>query len=342
MTTTQPPLATGRTGAPQRSVEHSITINAPAEEVYRLIAEVENWPRLFPPTIYVDRVDGDTDELGRQHERIRIWASANGEPKSWTSRRMLVPHERRIEFRQEVSAPPVGAMGGTWIVEQAADDTASCQVRLLHDYSAVDDDPEKLAWIDAAVDRNSESELAALKANVEIGVSSAEAAELVLSFADTMQIAGRAGDVYDFLNEAQLWQERLPHVARVALAQPAPDLQILEMDTRTKDGSMHTTKSIRVCLPDSRIAYKQITLPALMAVHTGYWEIVDNGDGTVSATSQHTVVLKPEAISAVLGEQADVARAREFVHTALSGNSTATLGHAKRYAEAASATPRQA
>lgn len=341
MTTTQPPLATGPTLAPQRIVEHSITINAPAEEVYRLIAEVENWPRIFPPTVYVTRVQDSIDELGRQHEQIRIWASANGEPKSWTSRRTLSPRDRRIEFRQEVSAPPVGAMGGSWIVEQPAGDATSCRVRLLHDYRAVDDDPEKLAWIDAAVDRNSESELAALKANVEIGATSSESAELMFSFADTVDIAGRAEDVYDFLNDAQLWQERLPHVARVALDQPAPDLQVLEMDTRTKDGSMHTTKSIRVCLAGSLIAYKQITLPALMNVHTGYWEIVDHGDGTVSATSQHTVVLKPEAISAVLGEQADIAQARAFVQAALSGNSTATLGYAKKYAEAASAAPRQ-
>ena len=55
--------------------------------------------------------------------------------------------------------------------------------------------------------------------------------------------------------------ERLPHVARVVLTEDTPGLQFLEMDTRTKDGSTHTTKSVRVCFPDTRIAYKQITLP---------------------------------------------------------------------------------
>ena len=56
-------------------------------------------------------------------------------------------------------------MGGTWIIEPAGE--GASRVRLLHDYRAVDDDPEGLAWIDQAVDRNSRSELAALKANVE-------------------------------------------------------------------------------------------------------------------------------------------------------------------------------
>jgi uncharacterized protein YndB with AHSA1/START domain len=46
-----------------REVEHEITISAPAAAVYRLIAEVENWPRIFPPTIYVDHLErsGDLD-----------------------------------------------------------------------------------------------------------------------------------------------------------------------------------------------------------------------------------------------------------------------------------------
>uniref|UniRef100_UPI00278C7DA6 aromatase/cyclase n=1 Tax=Streptomyces sp. KL118A TaxID=3045153 RepID=UPI00278C7DA6 len=117
-----------------REVEHEITVAAPAGTVYRLIAEVENWPRIFPPTIHVDQV-----ERGEREERIRIWATANGEPKNWTSRRTLDPEALRIGFRQEVTTAPVAAMGGTWIVEPL--DTDRSRVRLLHDYRAIDDDP---------------------------------------------------------------------------------------------------------------------------------------------------------------------------------------------------------
>nr|WSY51599.1 aromatase/cyclase [Streptomyces sp. NBC_00886] len=306
-----------------REVEHEITVSASAADVYRLIAEVENWPRLFPPSIYVDHVERTGTE-----EVIRIWATANGEAKNWTSRRVLDPDRMRIEFRQEVTTPPVADMGGTWIVEPLS--ASESRLRLLHDYRAIDDDPEKLRWIDAAVDRNSRSELAGLKDNLEFVASSEE---LTFSFEDTVEIAGSAKDVYDFINEAGLWSERLPHVATVRLTEDVPGLQTLEMDTRAKDGSVHTTKSYRVCLPHEKIAYKQTTLPALMSLHTGYWTFRETERG-VAASSQHTVVIRPENITAILGPDAGVVDAKAYVQAALSTNSRATLGHAKDYAEA--------
>jgi aromatase len=307
----------------QREVAHDIQVDADADEVYRLIAEVRNWPRIFPPTVHVDHLDRADDS-----ERIRIWATANGEPKTWNSRRTLDAAARRITFRQEVSAAPVAEMSGTWIIEPSPD--SSCRVRLLHAYRAVDDDPDSLAWIDRAVDRNSRSELAALKHNVELGTIP----ELTLSFTDSVRIAGAAKDAYDFVNEAQLWQERLPHVASVDLREPSPGLQTLRMETRTPNGATHVTESVRVCFPHHRIAYKQTTLPALMSVHTGYWEFAEAADGTTTATSQHTVVLNTANIGQVLGMDAGAAEARTFVREALGANSRATLGHAKDYAEA--------
>ncbi|MFF3911446.1 aromatase/cyclase [Streptomyces sp. NPDC001848] len=310
-----------------REVEHGITVEAPAMAVFRLIAGLENWPRIFPPTIHVEQLECDGDR-----ERIAIWATANGEVKNWASRRTLDPEALRIDFRQEVSAPPVAAMGGAWIVEPTGADAS--RVRLLHDYRAVDDDPTGLEWIDRAVDRNSRSELAALKANVE-RVRAEE--ELAFSFEDTVVVDGSAKDLYDFVNEAHLWPERLPHVASVELREDNPGVQSLRMETRAKDGSTHTTHSYRVCFPHHKIAYKQVTLPALMTLHTGCWTFVEREDGRVAATSQHSVVLNPANIARVLGETAGTAEARGYVHGALSANSLATLGHAKEYAEGRSA-----
>jgi aromatase len=305
-----------------REVEHQVTVHAPARAAFALIADVENWPRLFPPSVHVQRLDVTGPE-----ERIRIWATANGEIKSWNSRRVLEPDAMRISFRQEVSSPPVASMGGTWIVEPITADES--RVRLLHDFRAVDDDPEALAWIEQAVDRNSKSELSALKASVELVAGSAD---LVMTFEDTVAIKGSAADVYDFLNEAQLWSQRLPHVARCSLVEESPGVQLLEMDTQTKDGSTHTTRSVRICFPHQLIAYKQIGLPALMTAHLGQWRLEESSN-EVRVTSEHTVVINEENISAVLGDGADVARASSFVRDALSTNSLATLGHAKAYAE---------
>lgn len=306
-----------------REVEHTITVAAPPTEVYRLLAEVENWPRLFPPSVYVTRLEHEGNE-----ERIQIWATANGEPKTWISRRVLDPENLRITFWQEVSAPPVAQMSGTWIIEARGEGT---ELRLLHSYRAIDDDPDGLAWIEKAVDDNSRAELPGLKAAVE---SAVRTADLTLSFVDSVEIAGAAGDVYDFVNEANLWTERLPHVASVQLTENTPGVQVLRMDTLTKDGSSHTTESVRVCFPQHRIAYKQTTLPALMALHTGYWEFRENPDGTTTASSQHTVIIEASRITEILGPGAGVPEARTFLREALGGNSRATLNHAKNYAEA--------
>ncbi|MGH3982302.1 MAG: aromatase/cyclase [Pseudonocardiaceae bacterium] len=304
-----------------RQTEHQIVVSAPPPEVFRLLVDVGNWPTIFPPTIHVEHLEhGDTEE------RIRIWATANGKAHGWTSRRELDRDGLRIRFHQEASAHPVAAMGGEWIVEALAGGRS--RVRLRHRFRAVDGTPETIAWIHRAVDRNSETELAALRAAAERG----EGDQRLITVNDTVQVDGAAADVYRFLYQAKEWAQRLPHVDRVSVDEKIPHLQVLEMDTRAADGSTHTTVSVRVCFPEHRIVYKQLRLPALMSVHTGQWTIRNDGDVTV-ATSRHTVAIAPEAVAGVLGELATVEDAREFVRCALSRNSLMTLNAAKTYAE---------
>jgi aromatase len=307
--------------SPVKEVEHRVTVRVGADDLYRYVADVSNWPRMFPPTVHVEYL-----ERGGDTERLRIWATANGEAKTWTSRRVLDPVNLRVEFRQERSQDPVASMGGTWIIEALTD--SESLLRLLHDYRAIDDDPAKLAWLDSAVDRNSRSELAALKAGAELAGG---ASELAMSFEDSVRIDGTAADAYDFINEANLWQERLPHVERVSLTEDTPGLQVLEMDTRTPAG-VHTTKSVRVCLPHSTIVYKQTEVPPLMTVHTGAWTFTDTPEGA-TISSRHTVVINQDNITAILGETAGVGEARTFIRDALGRNSMTTMRHAKEYAE---------
>lgn len=314
---------TGKNMTTTRVVEHGIAVAAPPDDVYAKLANVEFWPQLFPPSVYVTRLEHD-----RSEERIQIWATANGEPKTWTSRRRLDPDRRSIEFRQERSAAPVAEMSGTWLAEPEPDGTT--RLRLLHEYRAVDDDPDGLKWIDEAVERNSTSELASLKATLE---RSASASELTLTFHDEITVVGSATDVYDFLNEASRWGERLPHVREVHCIEPSPDVQVLRMSTVAKDGSSHVTESVRVCFPHRLIAYKQTTLPALMSLHTGKWTLDDNDDGTVTVRSWHTVTVAEDRISDVLGPDAGLTEARTFLRDALGANSRTTLGYAKKYAE---------
>nr|P41178.1 RecName: Full=Granaticin polyketide synthase bifunctional cyclase/dehydratase; AltName: Full=ORF4 [Streptomyces virginiae]CAA77600.1 bifunctional cyclase/dehydratase [Streptomyces virginiae] len=295
-----------------RQVEHEYTIGAPAATVYRLLADVSHWPQIFPPTIHVER-----QATGAHQERIHIWATANGQAKNWTSRRTLDPEALRIDSASEVTTAPVAAMGGTWIVEPLGAD--SSRIRLLHD-SGPSPRPQDLQWIDRAVDTTRHLELAAL-ATTSNHAHAAEEREL-LSFTDTCTIDGAAKDVFDFVNEADRWPERLPHVATVRFEEPAPGLQILEMDTRAKDGSVHTTKSYRVALDTRKIAYKQVTLPALMTLHTGVWTFTrrpghHRGELAAHRLHQHANIAK---IPRRAGQVAD---ARDYVHSALSTNSRA-------------------
>jgi hypothetical protein len=179
------------------------------------------------------------------------------------------------------------------------------------------------------VDTNSTRELAALRAAAE---RHGKRDDLLVTFMDSVRVQGSAADVYAFIAEADRWEERLPHVARVDFAEYPGHLQVLEMDTRTADGAVHTTRSVRVCFPGDRIVYKQLLTPALLSAHLGEWTF-DELDGATTVTSAHTVVLALEAIPAVLGPDATIASARDFVRTTLGRNSTATMELARKHAE---------
>lgn len=302
--------------------EHRITVTAPAEVVYGVIADVTRWPAIFPPTVHAEQLHRDGDG-----ERIRLWALANGEVKSWISRRQLDAAGLSVSFRQEVSQPPVAAMGGQWLLRPVS--PRETEVLLKHHFQVVDDDPAGVKWVCSAVDRNSVAELSRLKQAVE---SFRQHESLTFAFEDSVRIGGPVSTVYEFLYRASRWPDRLPHVGRLELREDTPNVQVMEMDTRAADGTVHTTKSVRVCFPEHRIVYKQTSVPALMTAHTGEWLLKQDG-GAVVATSHHTVSINRDAVSDVFGAGGTVCQAREFVHQALSTNSMTTLRHAKTFAE---------
>jgi ribosome-associated toxin RatA of RatAB toxin-antitoxin module len=303
-------------------------VSAPAKVLYDIIADAPNWPVVLGPTVHVERLD--CAEPGA--ELLQLWATANGSVRTWTSRRELNPSTLNITFRQQRSPAPLASMGGAWTLEPIS--PTETNVVLDHDFTVIDDDPAALEWFSTAVDGNSTAELAAMK---DLAEHWDERQALTMSFTDSVQISAPAQAVYDFLSEADRWPARIPHVSKLDLTEEIPGLQVMTMDTSTPDGSVHTTRSVRVCFPGHRIVYKQIATPALMSVHTGEWTLQENQDG-VLAISRHTVTIKPEAIPAVLGEDATVDDAKLFVRNALSRNSMATLTYAKEFAEPATAT----
>ncbi|WP_278261638.1 aromatase/cyclase [Nocardia sp. AG03] len=303
--------------------EHVIEIAAPAATVYAALHAVTNWPNLFPPTVHAEVLEHDADG-----EHIRLWATANDTLKSWTSRRTFDTGRRHITFAQVVSASPVAAMRGKWAVQVI--DAERSRVVLSHSYSP-DETPGAREWIEAAVETNSTRELASLKSSVEAQVQRPTA---TVTFADSLWIAAPPAKIREFIDRADQWARRLPHVDAVTLTEPAPGHQFLELTTRTADGDAHTTASWRVVLESGDIVYKQTQLPGLLSLHRGRWSFAPDGTGTL-ATSQHTVTIIEEAIEPILGAGKTIEDATEFIRTALGRNSLATLEHAKKWAESA-------
>ncbi|MGK5638870.1 aromatase/cyclase [Streptomyces sp. URMC 126] len=313
-------------GEDRRGAEHTMTVRAPADRVYGLVAAAEDWPRVFPPLVHVDCLE----RTGRR-DVIRVWAVGDGEPGGCVSRRVLAPERRCIGFRQEVPAPPVAFLGGRWEFEPVS--ARECRVRLRHEYRAVDDDPRQLARIGRTVVRRARAELEALRRSAELeGLGD----ELLLSFEDSVRIAGSADDVYAFVREARSWSERLPSAGGagavlVAGARGRTPCGWGRADADGRDAERNET--VRVCFPPRRIVYKRTRLPELLSLQMGSWVFTPCG-GTVTATARHTVAVDPAAVDAVLGAGAGVARAKDLVRSALGADSRLTLRYAKEYAEA--------
>ncbi|GGL46414.1 aromatase/cyclase [Nocardia jinanensis] len=308
-------------GPPGRTTRHTVVVPASADRVFTWLSDAAVWPTIFPPTVHIEQLSSNGDD-----ERLAIWATANGEVKSWTSRRRLDRGQRTIVFLQEKSAHPVASMGGMWAVEELSGNRSL--VRLDHQYRAVDDDPAATQWIADAVETNSTSELEALAGHAAHGPRE------TMTILDDVEIdSADAQNVFDFLNDAQHWADRLPHVSAVDFRTVGDTgAQILRMDTAARDESTHTTESVRVSFPGERIVYKQTTPPALMRSHIGCWSFTRT-EAACRIWSRHNVVIATDNIGAVLGARATVDDARNLIRDSLSANSRSTLTHAKEYAE---------
>ncbi|MBW5483878.1 cyclase [Streptomyces bambusae] len=271
---------------------HQVEAEAPADIVYGLLADAERWPLIFPPTVHVHRTDGHagpgSSGGGRGTERLAIWATANGTLKHWTSRRTLDPVARRIDFRQEVPAPPLRSMGGSWTVRELG--PARCRITLLHDFSVAGDRPEDVAWVLRATDTNSTAELGRL---ARLAARPRRLDGMLFAFADSLRIEAEGigargvaggGPALDGSDHARLWPGR---------------------------------EAVAVRPPDSgRLVFKVPEPDVPLAVHTGSWTAAADGPDALTVTVRQQVVLRPEA---------DVPRIRQHVREDLGRGARAAL-----------------
>jgi ribosome-associated toxin RatA of RatAB toxin-antitoxin module len=141
--------------------EHTMTVDAPADVVYEVLADVLGYADLFPPTESVTML-----EETETHQIARLVVDVSGQTQSWVSRRDLDRPNRTIAYRQLETAAIVKYMGGEWRALPL--DDKRTQLVITHDFAArateqVPSQEEATRLLRAAVENNSHADLSAVR-----------------------------------------------------------------------------------------------------------------------------------------------------------------------------------
>ncbi|MFI6336937.1 aromatase/cyclase [Streptomyces sp. NPDC050535] len=303
----------------QQQVKHGATIDAGCDAALDLVAAVEGWPQFDRTAVHAERL-----RATERGELIQHWSlSGDSAVRTWRVLRRVDRAARRITFEQEEAEPPATGIRGEWVFTEVAPNRTEVELRHYVDAPADAD----LGPLLKGITQDGQGQLDLLR---EAAERQAERDELVLSFADPLFVAGSVEDAYDYLYRADLWPERIPHVAALVLSEEVPNIQFFDMDTMSS-GASARTRSVRICLPPHLIVYKQITPPPLLDAHTGHWRFTETPEGVI-AEARHTVTIKRSALS-LLGDGTTVADARRYLRRLLSANSMSNLRLAKTFAE---------
>ncbi|MFI8324541.1 aromatase/cyclase [Streptomyces sp. NPDC085529] len=307
------------TNKPQHSALDEVVVGAPAELVRSLVEDVVGWTQLYGPAVHAEILqDGGAEQL------IQHWAVADRHSvRTWKVRRTRAAD--RISFVHEEPEAPFASLAGEWTFREQDGKTL---VTLRHDYTLLAAEEAGKDAVAAKLHAGNQDYLGVLQHAAE---NHEELDRLIISFEDPLFIAGDLKDVYDYLWEADKWEERIPHIAKLDLEEPAPGVQFFDMDTSTPDGSSHRTRSVRITVEPHIIVYKQTELPVLLDGHTGHWKFTQTPEGVI-AEARHTATIKPSALH-ILGEGTTVQDARNYLRRVLSANSVSNLRLAKAYAE---------
>ncbi|WP_432840366.1 SRPBCC family protein [Dactylosporangium sp. CA-092794] len=297
-------------------VEYQRAVEAPAEVVFARLADVARWPQLLGGVVHAEYL-----RRAGAHERIAVWELAGkDEVRAWQAERTLDAERLLIAFTEQPAWLGGAAVRGEWAVRPQPDATAVVTLRLRYRAAERDDAADELArhsaeWLDA----------------VQRAAERADLDEVTLDFEDPVFAGGAVPDAWKVLYEADKWPEKLDHVKRLEMTEDVPNIQFFDMDTLGKDGRTVTTRSVRVCLPQRLIVYKQITPPPLMEAHTGHWRFTPTPEGMILG-ARHTCVIRPDRLD-VLGAGTTLEGARRYLRRFLSANSTTNLRLAKAFAE---------
>ncbi|MFD8980007.1 SRPBCC family protein [Streptomyces sp. NPDC059564] len=306
--------------SPFHRTEHETPVRADARAVHRLLADEDNWPRIFASFVHLENLgrDGDFDRIG-------MWGHYDGAVEHWVALRRVDEAALRVEFRPESLPPQLESMYRSWVVEPAPD--GGCVVRLEHEFRLKEEDRAAAETTLATIEGIALSEVAAVREAAELRP------EVLVTVEDTVTVAAPAAEVFAALYEAGNWPAYMEHVARADVrGEGEGHTHVLELDTIERHGGTFTTRAARVGLPAAKIAYKQLLLPPLGASHHVRWLLTQQAGATVVRSVQ-TVVIKESGVAAVLGDGTSTGTARGFVRTELSSKVRLILDAVKRRLE---------
>lgn len=158
------PSGSGK-GTAMFHTEHTVTVEAPADTVFAVLADIENYANLFPPT-----QESTILEESETHQIARLTVNVSGQIQSWVTRRDLDRQRRVIAYRQLENAAMIEFMGGEWRALPL--DEGRTQLVITHDFAArpteaVPSQEKATELLRAAVDRNSDADLDAVRKESE-------------------------------------------------------------------------------------------------------------------------------------------------------------------------------
>ncbi|GAA1374961.1 SRPBCC family protein [Streptomyces beijiangensis] len=304
------------------SARCTVSVAAPASVVYGMLADAPRWPVFLPSCVHVERMESDG-----AGDHLWAWDVVDEHVRASRIRRMLHPRTRTIDFEEfagDGGSWPGALAAGTWSVEPADEWSSSLTLRY-----------EELSPAGTAAP-------GALDAQVRVRLEEIRQMaqqwdrldELLLSFDDSTRVEGPSELVYDFLYRMEDWADLLPRVDAAQVTEDRPGVQIAALDTfAAHTGLTVNAEVVRLCFPAAgRIVYKETVTPDLIAAHTGEWSLVPDESG-LTVISAHRVLLRQEAVTEVLGEDACLADARSHVREWLGRADQEALGLAKWHAE---------
>lgn len=153
------------TGDDMYHTEHTVTVEAPADVVYAVLADISRYSELFPPTQASTIL-----EESENHQIARLVVDVSGQTQSWVTRRNLDRTHRTIAYRQLENAAMIAYMGGEWRALPL--DDKRTQLVITHDFAArpteaVPSRDKATELLRAAVERNSHADLDAVRMESE-------------------------------------------------------------------------------------------------------------------------------------------------------------------------------